>query len=537
MRLPPLKNRYLTALASLKTGIVLMVALALVSIFGTLLKYEDALKVVFYSWWFRALLLALATNLVFCTYQTLAQRVLPSFHPPFPKSQDFYENGSMRYSVETSRSPDDIEAALRRRGYRTARKGVYIRARKGQFRSLAAPLAHTGIVVMLTGGFAAGLLAYNGSVTLVEGESTTTMQVRGKKPARRPLGFRLSCLDFDTGVFPQTQIPSRFVSTLEVQDGDTRFVETVEVNKSLKWRGLKFHQSGFDKITRGSRYGVSVVDTAASRSVETAATVGYRTPVADWGLDLLLEQSIAGMRYTVFDGDEVVTTRFIASDASSLELQAVEFLPDFVIGPDNVAVSRSQKMNNPALQVAWIRDGRVLSKQWLFLRADFRRFTHGQATATRLELTDATAGSDGVLEFHLDAFDATSNAHLGHFTMRLDDTVRIADLGILEEPAESEPTTDTVAGAGVPGRCEVEILEPQTLYYTALSVSSNPMIPAIYFGSILACLGVCLALYLRRTTLWVLCRSEEGRALVAVQYVPERTALTAGVEKTLEALR
>ena len=535
MALRPLKNPYLTGLASLQTGVLLMVALALASIFGTLFKYETSLKIVFYAWWFRLLLLFLAANLVLCTYQTLAKRVLPSFRPPFPKSREFYENGPLRFAVETSHSADEIESLLRGRGWRLARDGPYIRARKGRFRPLAAPLAHLGFIIMLLGAFASGFLAFNGQVTLTEGQSMDRMLIGGERPAVRDLGFRLRCLDFETGTFPQTQIPSRFVSTVEIRDGEARFLDTVEVNKSLKWRGLKFHQSGYEKVSDGGRLRVRVADTAASKSVETAVTAGLSAPLADWDREVFLEQTIAGTRYDVLRASEVVDAGLIARDVAGLELKALRFLPDFMIDGDGEAVSRSDQMNNPALEVAWVRDGEILSKPWLFHRRELRGFSHGKHEEVRLEFTRAGRGADGEIVFGLEAYERDSDAHLGSIELRLDEAVRLADL--TEHRHDSDPTSATAAAMAESGRYDLIVLGRETLYETVLAVSHNPMIPAIYFGSILACAAVCFALYMRRTTLWVLCRAEERRALVVVQYQPERLSVTLGVEKTLAALK
>ena len=77
----------------------------------------------------------------------------------------------------------------------------------------------------------------------------------------------------------------------------------------------------------------------------------------------------------------------------------------------------------------------------------------------------------------------------------------------------------------------------EPLYYADPAVSHNPMIAVIYFGAILARVGTGLALYMRRTTLWVRCTEGAGWLLAAVQYAPERAALTAGAQKTLAALK
>lgn len=537
MHLKPLQNRHLKTLASLKTGIVLMVALAGVSIFATTLEYERSLRAVFHTWWFRALLLLLVANLLFCTYQTLAKRVLPALRAPIPKSSEFYTEGALRFQFDTSHSVDEIGAILRRRGYRLHRQGNYFRARKGLSRLFAAPVAHAGFAVLLLGAFASGFLAFNGRIRLPEGGSTNEMMLADGPIRSWPLGFEVRCLDFETGTFPQTQIPSRFTSTLEVRDGDSRFVDTVEVNKSLKYRGLRFHQTSYGEVPGKKRYRVSVADTRTSIATEAVATLKERVPIPDWGRDLLLDRSIAGIRYSVLNGESVEASDFLGQNASAVQIKAIRFVPDFVVDASRGVMSRSEELNNPALQLAWLQGDEVLSTKWLFLRPELRRFSHGSKEPTRFELQGIAPVAQGQFRFDLAVYDSATDALVGQFSINLGDTVSYSDLAAQSESTEPDGTTGTVtAAAAEPPRFAVALLGTEPLFYTDLSISHNPMIPVIYLGAILGCLGICFALYLRRTTLWVWCQNPNGKVCVAVQYAPDRETLTPGVEKTLEAL-
>ena len=532
MQLKPIQNRFIKRLGTLQAGVLLMVAVAIASMAGTAFPYEKSLHWVFYSWWFRLLLLCLAANLTLCTYQALASRVLPSLRAHCPKSADYYENGPNRFSLDSPRSPDEIEAILFRNGYRVSREENYFCARKGLVAAFWVPLAHVGFVIVLIGGFLTGLVALHGRVRLNVGESTNTMILDGNPSFEQPLGFTVRCLDFQTATFPKTQIASRFVTTLEISDGARQIVGPVEVNTALKYRGLKFHQSSFGEVPGQSRYRVAVTDPGTSKTAEAVAGVGQRAHLDALGRDLLLTASLAGVRYSILDGEKAEAAGALGKDAADYEITAERFVSDFMMGADRQVVSRSQEMNNPALQVAWTGGGQAATRQWLFLRPDLRSFSHGAGDVPRLELERAQPGPDGKMVFTLGAFDRTTNAPLGKFTLTLGGKVRLADLG--ETAGATAPSS---AAGGSPRRYDVRLAGTEPLYFTELAVSHNPAIPVIYFGAILTCVCIGLALSMRRVTLWVWCREPGRRLSVAVGYGRDRSTLTARVEKTLEALK
>jgi len=514
-----------------------MVALAVASMAGTALPYERSLNAVYCSWWFRLILLLLAGNLVLCTYQRLAGKVLPSLRPRFFKAPAFYENGPMRFSFESSRPIEQVEEILSAHGFRVAREGEFLCARKGIFALFASPLAHLGFILVLIGGFASGLVAFHARLRLNEGETKTDMILEGSAQSERPMGFAVRCADFKTGTFPRTQIPSHFVTTLEITDNGKKTVGTVEVNKALKYGGLKFHQASFGEVPGQFRYRVAVRDVKSSRTIETVADVGQRRPIEGWDRDLLLTASIAGTRYSVLNGEKVEGAGSLGQDMSDAELTAERFVPDFMMDAGKV-VSRSQEMNNPALQVVWSRTGQPTSRQWLFMRPDLRGFSHGGNEAIRLEFERVEPGSLlAGMTFYLAAYDAATNALLGRFAMSLGTKVRLADIGATATGSASQPTSGTAGAASRQNLYTVRLVGKEPMHYTDLTVTRNPAIPVIYFGAILTCLAICIAFYLRRITLSVWCQESSGRIAVAVDYGRERTTLTVGVRKTLEALK
>jgi cytochrome c biogenesis protein ResB len=265
------------------------------------------------------------------------------------------------------------------------------------------------------------------------------------------------------------------------------------------------------------------------------AVLGQPTALNNWDRDVLMQRSLGGLRYHVLAAGERVATGTLGRGHSPLQVRAARFVSDFVVGPDRQVISRSDKMNNPALQVAWLQDGTTVSRQWLFLRPEFRQFSHEKSEMPRLELEDVEPRSDGQFQFHLAVRESSSNTPLGELALALGDMVRLGDSDDSAARDETQATTATIAKTAAP--YEVVLLGTEPLFYTDLTVSYNPMIPVIYFGSVLAIAGICFALYGRRTTLSVWCRESDGRVQVAVQYWPSRSTLTLGVARTLEVLK
>jgi len=363
--------------------------------------------------------------------------------------------------------------------------------------------------------------------------------VPGSKATVRPLGFTVRCLDFQTGAYPGTRIPSHFVSTLEIADNSKRFTYSVEVNKALKYKGLKFHQSSYGEVEGEARYRLSLTDPATSRAIVVLADAGRSAPVEGTSYSVRLMREMGALRYDLLRGGEVVASDFLGPRPTDVEIMAARFVPDFLI-TDGQVVSRSEQMNNPALQIAWLRDGQHVGHTWLFGRPELRRFTHGGQEPVRLELEQVeTASGDKQADqsrareqavFTLAAYDKTSGAFIGRFKMSLGEKSRLSDLS---PPASRIP----LPTSHVPPPLRVRLLGTEPMYRTDLTVSRNPMIGVIYLGSVLTCLAICLALLMQRVTVWVWCDSASGKTWFAVQYDRERTQPTRSVARLVKALR
>jgi cytochrome c biogenesis protein ResB len=165
-------------LFSLKIGVTLLVALTAISIVGTLISPLDrALALVYYTWWYKSLLLLLALAMACATWRNLAEVVVPAFRPRFQKSEAAYRNRKPGAALRFEGTAEDVAVAFRARGFRTALEGPFGYAWKGKLGRLGSPIAHVGLIVVLVSGFAAGMVAREGTVTVLEGDETRTLVI------------------------------------------------------------------------------------------------------------------------------------------------------------------------------------------------------------------------------------------------------------------------------------------------------------------------------------------------------------------------
>jgi len=122
---------------------------------------------------------------------------------------------------------------------------------------------------------------------------------------------------------------------------------------------------------------------------------------------------------------------------------------------------------------------------------------------------------------------------LGRFALSLGETVPLNDLA--GSTGNVDDHGDSGTATGTDGRYRVALLEKEPLYYTDLSVSYNPMIPVIYFGSVLFVWESAWRCIFADHSVCVV-PAAEGAHLGGRSVCAERSTLTPGVERTIEAL-
>lgn len=494
-------------LFSLRVGLVLLVMLTVASIVGTLIDpLERAQATIYYSWWYKLLLLSLAVNMACATVQTIVQKVLPSRALRLQTSSTFYEAARPNAECSYAGGADSIAAEFRRQGCEVLVDGDVGVARRGWIGRLGGPVSHAGLVIVLLAGFASSWVAREGFVRIPEGESATTMKLRGGSGEQVPLGFTLAVDDFSTGYFPRTRIPSHFESHVTASSTEgVLYSGAVEVNNSPQIGGWRLHQTSYEELRGSPRRAVELVPPGSDNAITVEASPGQTVPIRDLaGLAFSLGN---GGAWTITKGSEEVASGTLATDhGSNLSLRAERFEPDFVLGADRKITSRSQEPNNPALQVTLLSDGAPAARQWLFGREDMKQFSHSSNDHFRLELVE-TGGTGEKPSFVVSVLDGHSGLLLG-----------TVSLGLGEEVSVGAPESSDEAPAADAGGWKVAAGEPVAAYATVLTLTRNPAIPVIYAGCGLMMIGLVLGFFVRRREVWFMVDRPAGKLRVVAHY-------------------
>lgn len=510
---------------SLKIGIVLLAVVTAASVYGTLIDpLEKAQQVVYYAWWYQALLVLLAVSISCTTYRTLMLKVLPLRHPRFMRQPQVY--GAMKPGASVAFRGGAAQAgeAFRAKGFRVFIEGPFGYARRGMAAWWGAPLSHLGAVMILLSGFAAGWVNREGVVQLVEGGSTTNMRMRTVEQEIAPLGFTLMCDDFHTEFFPKTRIPATFTSTIaHIEDGQRVETDIVEVNKSMNVHGWILHQTSYQEVPELARYLMTISGPGMSEPATMEVSLGQKRPIP--GVDGVEIELITGpgARWAIHQNGQVVaeggqaarsyefnllaTAQDQAGDPQRLTMKtgeerevkigdaawtvkALQFEPDFVLGPDRLATSRSENLNNPALRVMFKGADGVEHTQWLFGRADMKAMSHSGSGLLNLELSQVSpvAADEG----------DSGEAHTAGWSV--------------------------VQGERV------------TAYATVLTLTRNPVFPIVYAGCAIMMLGLMVAFFIRRREVWFFADDANGRLHVIAQYRHAATELDAKTKAVLAGL-
>jgi cytochrome c biogenesis protein len=324
---------------SMRTALVLLLALATAAIFGSLFPQKnispqrvqqyandhpglaqllDRLGMfdVFGAPWFMAIYLALLTALVAClvpritTYLRLL-RARP--HAPRPWL-DRYRNYA---AFDTGASPEQAVAlarrTLRRRRFRLAAHGAgELSAEKGYLREAASLLFHISFLVLLLGLAYGKGFGYRGQATIIEGDTWADARINydAFTPGRYfgiedlpPFSLRLD--DF-TNTFYDNLTPKEYASRLVALDADGRQVQAqkVTVNRPMTVDGVRVFQSdyGYAPVVR--------VRAPSGEVLQDGPVLSSRDPGSEVSTGAVRLPSLrpqVGLQVTFFTGLRVVT--------------------------------------------------------------------------------------------------------------------------------------------------------------------------------------------------------------------------------------
>lgn len=261
-------------LISMRLGLALILALAVLSVAGTILvqappgvvgdpaakadwldqvrpKYGGWTNVldglglfsVFQSIWFRAIAAALVVSTLACTIHRIPGIWRIVTRPRVSVGDAFFEHAPHRATVGHRESPEraleHLRAVLAARRFRVlVDDGPTIRLYADRFRwaPFAGLVGHFAIVVIVAGAIVGGMFGYQDPSFVIAEGSTVAVPT---KP-----GVTIQLLRFTDSYYAETGAPSDYASELVVsRDGREVARHTARVNDPLRFEDLSFYQA------------------------------------------------------------------------------------------------------------------------------------------------------------------------------------------------------------------------------------------------------------------------------------------------------
>ncbi len=355
----PFVRRIVNTLASVRTGIILLIIAGAVAAAGTIilqrpitepavmerayspqvLAWLDRLGLtdVFHTWWWSLLLALLAASIVLASlerfpnawryYARPYRRPDSHFRAVLPQRKEFPIS-------DAGAGLDVAERAFRSVGLTPERvvdnDEVSLYAERARFSVLGAYVVHVALLLILGGYIVDSVVGYRGYVQLVKGQQSDQIDVQGA--GARKLPFALRCDNAGQENYPDGT-PKKYWSNLTViENGREALKKEIIVNDPLVYRGVRFYQSSFGNSGELQRLRLAVVVPGQNQPSKV--------------LDLAKNGSVT------------------LDDGSTLRL--VRFIPDAFRMDDGEIYQRSRDLNNAAAELQLTKTG-VAQELWLFL--------------------------------------------------------------------------------------------------------------------------------------------------------------------------
>jgi cytochrome c biogenesis protein len=364
MGLSALWTKFYKTLASIRTGVILLIIVVLFSAAGTFVMQRPTsepgqlerayspstlalldrigLTDVFHSWWFLSLLALVSLSIIFASLERWPN-AWRFYARPYRRPEPHFRAAlAHRTSIPIRNADEGIEAA--ERAFRKLRlpterisgtEGVSLYSEKHRFAVLAVYVIHASLLFIFLGGIVDGLMGYRGFMSIDEGQTTNQFSVRtamGEFP--RTLPFSIRCDEarqenYKDAEKRDTGMPKKYWSKLDViENGQVTRTKQIIVNDPLVYHGIRLFQASMGQSGTLRSATLEVKD-ADGKSQVINIKPGMTAP--------------------------------LGPDTS---ITLAKFVPDFYI-QDNEVYNKSESPNNPALGFV-VTKARQKHQAWIF---------------------------------------------------------------------------------------------------------------------------------------------------------------------------
>jgi len=351
----PVLNRFLDYISSVRLGVVVLCILVVLSMIGMLIMQQDvegfdayhvsltpAEKLVFghlglfdiyHSWYYLAMLLFLSLNIVLASIDRFPSAWSYIVKPKLDATRGWLLNRRRHFEMKADAGDaasvaNAIEGVFKKQGFSTkiTEKGnaFFIFGQTGRWNRVGAYIVHVALLTLFLGYFVALQTGFNAVLRLAPGQKTNHIEMQTFDLDKKlnfdvTIPFTIECTDIQQKLInPEgdIDISNTMDWRTEVKIADPGYgTNTYEIslNKPLNYRGYRFFQS--QAIAMGSARNITLALTPENggNAINVQVPRGGQTKLADGTI-------------VAFD----------------------DFQPDFALGQDGQASSRSSDYNNPA---------------------------------------------------------------------------------------------------------------------------------------------------------------------------------------------
>ncbi len=326
--------------SSIKFAVVIFALIALTSIIGTIIEQNAApeknIKLIgklfgdsiapalynafdflgfmdmYHSWWFVALLMLFAANLMVCSIDRLPRIWKLVKEPVKPLTAEQFKNLGKKEIVlkgKTKKIKDAAKTAIKKAGFKLLETkeadGYQLYSEKGNYTRLGVYITHLSILLILIGSIIGIFFGFKGFLNLPEGKTYSvafaqtghltpmqesememiiaalqsvegstlkasqklgmeeqSLKLKIKRYGIWPLGFSITCNDFNADFYSNSNTPKTYKSWLTITENGMpvkiggKEIQEIEVNTPLKYKGVTFYQSSYGLTPGGGENSV-----------------------------------------------------------------------------------------------------------------------------------------------------------------------------------------------------------------------------------------------------------------------------------------
>ena len=255
----------------------------------------------YHSWWFVALLMLFAANLTVCSIDRLPRIWKLVKEPVKPLTAEQLKNLGKKEIVlkgKTEKIKEAAGAAIKKAGFKFLETketdGYQLYSEKGNYTRLGVYITHLSILLILIGAIIGIFFGFKGFLNLPEGRTYAvafaqtghltpaqesemekiiealqsvngsslkaaqqlgmeeqSLKLKMKRYGIWPLGFSITCNDFNADFYSNSDMPKTYKSWLTITENgmpvkiDGKEIQEIEVNTPLKYKGVTFYQSSY----------------------------------------------------------------------------------------------------------------------------------------------------------------------------------------------------------------------------------------------------------------------------------------------------